>query len=387
MEIRQIKDNEKALVQDLRDYSFTSVYKGEKLEDFQYWLENCHVLGGFIEGELAGQVFIFPLNMTLRNQNHAMGGIGFVATDPIFRNRGVMKQLMIASLVQMRENKQVISVLAPYSVSFYRYFGWELFNDILHFEIQEKQFPQTARNQDVVKRMSFQKVDSTILKEVQEFHNRYAEKTEGCMKRTSAWWSRIIKRQLDGHIAVFYESNRVAGYIRYDIRDLCFTIHDYYSENYSVEEAIWRYVFSHASSIDKVRGVVSIEQRFMLSFAEPQIKQQRKQETMLRIVDVYAFFTQLTLPKDMSFYIQVLDTFAPWNEGVFHIHKGSVEKVIIKPTTRILTISIQHLASLVAGYETIEQLLYRQCVQVDGEIISEINQLFPKSNCFFNEYF
>lgn len=119
MEIRQIKDNEKALVQDLRDYSFTSVYKGEKLEDFQYWLDKCDVLSGFIEGELAGQVFIFPLNMTLRNQNHAMGGIGFVATDPIFRNRGVMKQLMIASLVQMRENKQVISVLAhtPYRFS------------------------------------------------------------------------------------------------------------------------------------------------------------------------------------------------------------------------------------------------------------------------------
>ncbi|MCA9725716.1 hypothetical protein [Kurthia sp. FSL E2-0154] len=45
------------------------------------------------------------------------------------------------------------------------------------------------------------------------------------------------------------------------------------------------------------------------------------------------------------------------------------------------------MASLVAGYDTIEQLLYRQCVQVDGEIISEINQLFPKSNCLFNEYF
>ncbi|MEK4137881.1 sterol carrier protein domain-containing protein [Kurthia sp. FSL E2-0154] len=61
--------------------------------------------------------------------------------------------------------------------------------------------------------------------------------------------------------------------------------------------------------------------------------------------------------------------------------------MIIKPTTRLWTISIQHLASLVAGYDTIEQLLYRQCVQVDGEIISEINQLFPKSNCLFNEYF
>lgn len=72
--------------------------------------------------------------------------------------------------------------------------------------------------------MVFQKVDSTILKEVQEFHNRYTEKTEGYMKRTSVWWYRIIKRQLDGYIAVFYESNRVSGYIRYDIRDLHFKV-------------------------------------------------------------------------------------------------------------------------------------------------------------------
>lgn len=41
--------------------------------------------------------------------------------------------------------------------------------------------------------------------------------------------------------------------------------------------------------LDKVRDVVSIEQKFMLSFTKPQIKQQRKRETMLRIVDVYVF--------------------------------------------------------------------------------------------------
>lgn len=387
MEIRQIKDNEKVLVQSLRDYSFTSEYHGEKLEDFQYWLEKCDVLGGFIQEELAGQVFIFPLNMTLRNKNYAMGGIGFVATDPVFRNQGVMKQLMIASLVKMRENGQTISVLAPYSVSFYRYFGWELFHDVVHFEIAKHQFPQGTRERDTVKRMAFKQVDATILEDVQRFHNLQAEKIEGGMKRTEAWWSRIIKRNRNGYLAVFYNRNCVMGYIRYDIQNLCFTIHDYYTENFETEEAIWRYVFSHASSIEKVQGVTSVEQKFMLSFTEPQIQQQRKQETMLRIVDVLAFLKQLTLPENISFYIQVLDAFAPWNEGVFHIHEGDVKRINIKPEDRLLVISIQHLASLIAGYETIEQLLYRKCVEVDYEIMVEINQLFPKNSCFFNEYF
>ncbi|WP_338147597.1 GNAT family N-acetyltransferase, partial [Lysinibacillus fusiformis] len=59
--------------------------------------------------------------------------MGFVATYPEYRQQGIIKRLMIEALQKMRDNGQTISVLAPFFVSFYRHFGWELFFEKLHY--------------------------------------------------------------------------------------------------------------------------------------------------------------------------------------------------------------------------------------------------------------
>ncbi|CAM5379893.1 GNAT family N-acetyltransferase OS=Lysinibacillus sphaericus OX=1421 GN=LS41612_07495 PE=4 SV=1 [Lysinibacillus sphaericus] len=99
-----------------------------------------------------GSFLILPLNMTIHGENYEMGGIGFVATYPEYRQQGIMKKLIIASLKEMRQNGQTISVLAPFSVSFYRYFGWELFFDKLQYTISQSKFPDFGKQYDDLKR-------------------------------------------------------------------------------------------------------------------------------------------------------------------------------------------------------------------------------------------
>lgn len=129
----------------LRDYSFSSSYVGERRKDFQYWIEHSTTIGAFNRDKLVGQLLVLPLNMTIHNRNFKMEWIGFVATYPEYRNQGIMKKLMQRALEEMRRNGQIISVLSPFSVSFYRHFGWEILCDNINYSIPAKLFPVFGR--------------------------------------------------------------------------------------------------------------------------------------------------------------------------------------------------------------------------------------------------
>ncbi|WP_153944832.1 GNAT family N-acetyltransferase, partial [Acinetobacter baumannii] len=62
-------------------------------------------------------------------QTYDMGGLTGVGTYPEYANLGLMNQLMRQALKNMRERKQSISYLYPYSIPFYRRKGWEIISD------------------------------------------------------------------------------------------------------------------------------------------------------------------------------------------------------------------------------------------------------------------
>jgi len=150
MEIKIIPPKDYIQVHQLRDYCFPNKYTGARRDDFHYWIENSTTLGAFDEHKVVGQLLILPLSMIVHGAKYDMGGIGFVASYPEYRQQGIIKRLMIEALKKMLENGQVISVLAPFSVFFYRYFGWELFFEKLHYTIPQMMFPSFGKQFDVV---------------------------------------------------------------------------------------------------------------------------------------------------------------------------------------------------------------------------------------------
>lgn len=49
---------------------------------------------------------------------------------------------MSECLRHMREKRQYISILCPYSIPFYRKMGWEVVSDKLSFHIKDTQLPR-----------------------------------------------------------------------------------------------------------------------------------------------------------------------------------------------------------------------------------------------------
>lgn len=389
--ISLIKKDQSEQVHRLRDYSFSSTYIGERKNDFQYWIEHSTTIGAFDQSKLVGQLLVLPLNMTIHDRNYDMGGLGFVATYPEYRNQGIMKNLMQRALEEMRKNGQVISVLAPFSVSFYRYFGWELFCDKVKYTIPSVAFPMFGNVKDDMRRFNFQWFDQKIFSDIQNFHNEQALDGTGGMIRDSAWWKRIERREPESHFAAIYEKEKITGYFRYIIKDLTFYIQDFVSKNIQADQAIWRFVTAHAASISEIKGVTANHHHFGFSFKEPQFQKELISDVMLRIVDVENFLKnyswyQLTSP----LYVQIEDCFTTWNEKTFCINEDAEVKVVeshLIPKEEIVVLPINIFSSMMVGYLTVSESMYYAKEKVNFKTIEMWEQALRKSTPMFNEYF
>jgi len=391
LDIRIISPNDYEQIHQLRDYCFPNKYIGPRREDFHYWIEHSTTLGAYDAKKVVGQLLILPLNMTVHGISYKMGGIGFVATYPEYRQQGIIKRLMIEALRNMRENGQTISVLAPFSVSFYRHFGWELFFEKLYYTIPQSMFPSLGRQLDVIKRMSFEWPDSELFERIKDFQQAMAISQNGGMIRDDAWWKRIERRSPDSHFAAYLNEDYVEGYIRYTIQHNTFEIQDFIVANYSAEQAMWRYITSHAASVSSIKGVTSNHMPFGFYFEEPQFKKEVKQDVMVRVVDVYAFMQQYPW-KDIheTLYVRIEDKFCQWNEQIYEINKsGHVS--IIKTNSIIdmhmLTLPINLFSAMMVGYLSVKEAVMYANQPIDKKVIQHWQWALSTEKPAFHEYF
>ena len=92
-------------------------------------LEQADVKGWFDGDKLISQVAVYPMKVRIFNKTYDMGGLTGVGTYPEYSNQGLMHKLLYQSLKNMKEKKQSISFLYPYSIPYYRRKGWEIVSD------------------------------------------------------------------------------------------------------------------------------------------------------------------------------------------------------------------------------------------------------------------
>lgn len=391
MDIKCVPSTDYLQIHRLRDYCFPNKYTGARRDDFHYWIEHSTTLGAYDGDKVVGQLLILPLNMTIHGENYEMGGIGFVATYPEYRQQGIMKKLIIASLKEMRQNGQTISVLAPFSVSFYRYFGWELFFDKLQYTISQSKFPDFGKQYDDVKRMSFEWPDTTLFEAIQQFHNAQAHLTNGSMLRDAAWWKRIARRSPGSHFAACFFASSIAGYMRYTIQDGIFTIHDFIAPHHLAEQALWRFVSSHAASVNTIEGVTANDRYFGFNFKDPQIEKKVTQDVMVRIVDAFAFMKRYPWNNlQHTLYVRLKDPFCHWNEQIYRINKDghvSIREANSVSEQHMLTLPINLFSAMMVGYLRVKDAVVFSRKELAEEEIQHWQQAISSNKPAFYEYF
>lgn len=391
MELRQLKAEEYEQSISLSEYAFqytlTPEQKEERKERFkpeQFW-------GIFEEGKLQAKLTILPLKVYLQGKVLPMGGIAGVATWPENRRKGHVSKLLTQALKVMKDERQTLSFLHPFSIPFYRKYGWELYAEYKNYLISSKQFPTKLEYPGKVVRDD--KDISILNKMYQSFASRY----QGTLVRDEEWWKYSV---LDNtkHSAVYYSSDgEPQGYVLYELKDKVLVCDEFVFLNEEARGALWTFFSNHDSRIEQVKlTMVPGNDDLPYMLPDPRVTQEVIPYFMGRIVDVESFLQQYTFETGYrsELTIQIEDSAAPWNAGLWNI---SIDEQGLAKLTKLngekektppdLIADIQVWTALFLGYKRPEQLFIIQKLKGLPQKGKELENLIPKAQTLLMDFF
>ncbi|WP_368250685.1 enhanced intracellular survival protein Eis [Enterococcus sp. 2201sp1_2201st1_B8_2201SCRN_220225] len=359
MKISQFNESEFQQSIALRKYVFRSPYTKAKAADYQFLLQIADSIGAFDDqGRLLGQVLNLPIFYNFYGQKVPAVGVNHVGVFPETRGQGVAGKLMKASLQQAYQRGQVLSILQPFSVAFYRKYGFDLFATRIHYQISKELFPQyTHENVYRIERWVRSEMSPSLMKVLCEVYEQFAQKRNGTQIRDTNWWRRMDLQFPELNYAVIYQADVCVGYLSYRIVDTNLEIIDFIYENSQAAKELWNFASAHQSNVFQICGTTTNAESINYSFADPRIDQRLWYNTMIRIVDLPQFlklwFAQF--PAVKSFTFSVIDSVAPWNSGCYQISGDTVSKSVTEKLDSDL-VDIRELAAIFLGPLTKGQL-------------------------------
>ncbi len=184
-----------------------------------YYRDNTHlahadgVLVAEHEGELAGQTALLRLDLALAGATVPAMGLAAVGVAPEFRRQGVADALMHESLRRIRRAGVPIALLYPFSVGFYRKFGYELCEWVDLLRVEPSALPRSPLRLHV-RRLDPAR-DATAARALYE---RCRAGATGAFVRSDYWWGERVWKRADEWFA--YEDPRtgaMTGMLGYDV--------------------------------------------------------------------------------------------------------------------------------------------------------------------------
>lgn len=351
-------------------------------------LEQADVLGWFYGDKLVSQAAVYPLQVRIFNRTYDMGGLTGVGTFPEFSSQGLMHKLLYQALANMREKKQSISFLYPYSIPYYRRKGWEIISDKIVFEVYDYQLPKNKQVSGEVERVD---IESDAVKEAYE---RFSLQTHGAMLRGDLAWNEYWRWDSDDLTAAIYYNNdgQPDGYILYWIEDEVFHIKDMIFVNEEARSGLWNFISAHFSMISKVVGNIHTDEPLAFLLEDADIKETISPYYMARIVDLEQFIAQYPFKPDLgerAWTFTLDDPLLSWNQGTFtlRIHpdgKGEVSRTTERSSEKI---SIQTMTTMLLGYKRPDYLHKIGRITCSPKTVDMLEDAIEQQTPYFSDYF
>ncbi len=351
-------------------------------------LKKADVLGWFDGDNLISQVAVYPMKVRIFNHTYNMGGLTGVGTYPEYTNLGLMHKLLYQTLTDMRERKQYISYLYPYSIPYYRRKGWEIISDKITYEIQDYQLPKNRQVKGEVRRVT---TDST---QVKEAYDRFALRTHGALLRDELAWNEYWLWDSDDLMAAVYynEDGEPDGYVIYWISDDVFHIKDMIFINEDARIGLWNFVGAHFSMINKVVGNTFTDEPLSFLLEDGDIIETIAPYFMARIVDFEKFIEEYpfkpdTIERNWTFTLN--DPLLAWNQGTFTLSISKEGKGTVTHSTQKTTdsINIQTMTTMLLGYKRPDYLYRIGRLDCSAETVDMLEDAIEQQSPYFSDYF
>ncbi|RLL82055.1 acetyltransferase [Mesotoga sp. BH458_6_3_2_1] len=347
--------------------------------------------GAYDGSTLAAEYLLLSLKMRLRDSVIPMGGIGNVCTSPLYRGKGAVKFLLEKSLETMKEKGQAVSLLYPFSRSFYRKLGWEEFDTMLRAKFSPGSIDLPDQKVEV-KIEEMEDADG----EIREFYNEYASSHYSMILRDEEMWKSDFEFRTDYDVCKkfvkFKREGKTTGMLRYVFlydnfdkdRGLKFVVTIFLADDVATRHAMFRFLKGLSLQIDQIHAFLPPDFLLWPYLKERPSEMKIVPRTMIRILDLQLLNGLRIDAPDIRVGIKIDDSQASWNDGVFELCVENGELSFSPSDSFDLECDIATLSSVVGGTTDFKEMIEFGRVKVsDGYK----GQDLPKSLPFELQHF
>lgn len=385
MNVIQLKEDKFREALRLSEYAFQYKVNEERLQQQITRMKESHEIYGIMEGEdLAAKLHLIPFHIYIGKETFKMGGVAGVATYPEYRRSGYVKELLQHSLQTMKKDGYTVSMLHPFSVSFYRKYGWELCANLLVCHMTKSDLVMKKQVNGTVKR--FNKENHP--EEVEKLYEIFAERFSGMLVREKNWWLQVVYDDLA--LAIYYDENKTAaGYMLYKIENYKMTVEEFVPLHNEARNGLWNFICQHDSMIKELEMTVSENEPLLYTLQEPRVKTEVKPYFMGRIVDVEQFLKQYELNWDnvqQEVILHITDAFAPWNNVTVRLANHEIT-IVEETTEKGIKLDINALSTIMFGYKRPLELNELELISGSEEAMWSFENLVPVRKPFIYDFF
>lgn len=361
-------------------YAFQYNVPEEEKENRLKQLEHHELYGIEEEGGLAAKLHLLSLNVQLNGQELRMGGIAGVATYPEYRRKGFVKELLTFSLKRMKEKGQTISMLHPFSVAFYRKYGWELFSSLKKVKVKQSELKMFKETSGFIKRYNKDNFPPSL----EKVYREYSQNFSGMLSRETEWWRNRVIASLN--VAIHYnKEGEEKGYILYEIKDQKMKVEEFIALDADSRRGLWNFICQHDSMLTEVELVLSPDEPLPFMLHNPRTQTEEYPYFMARIVDVKSFFELCLKSLEEEIYFTVSDKYAPWNNSTFKVSSGEV--IETEPNEQSVKMDIGALVPLFFGVYSAKDLQDMGLIEGYPQQIAFLAENIKAKPGFFIDFF
>ena len=328
IEIRAAAPDEMAHVSRITTYAFADNTESPEPPP----LELDQTMCAFDGSRMVASSGAFAFKMRFNGRTVAADGVTAVGTDPGYRRRGIVRQLMSGLLQRSRDNDVPISILWASMAAIYQRFGYGLATTSVSYDIHPRfiqfqygeQAPGTVRLVD----------NDDALPLLKQVYRQYSGPGNGLLHRVDLYWGIMLRRQNDQHthIAVYFDpTGEATGYLLYRTRwaepgmpepSQVIDVYDFSWTTIEAYRGLWQYLAGHDLANRVRMEFVPEDDPAPGMLLEPRMLKRKTWDGIwMRVVDVAGALSARGYDTDGEAVVEIVDDdVCAWNNGRYALH-------------------------------------------------------------------
>lgn len=387
-DFRPANDNEMAQFDRLMSYVFASPQTEESPPQL---LDPSWTQCAFAGQRLAAISGVYPFIVRMNGKTVPMHGVTAVGTEPEYRRRGLVRQLITDLLHRGKEEGLAGSILLASRGAIYQRFGYGLASILASYDFDPREAEFQVKQDDVgtLKRVLHDEAKELV----PQIYKEYARSRNMVALRSDVVWGRFledVEKNKAFCILHLDDDNTPDGYALYRTKwepdkDQEMQITDFAHTNIGAYRSIWNFLISHDLVRNIKWGLVPEDDPAPGLLLEPRCLNRKTWDGIwFRIIDVSQMLASrhYDVHGDITISIEG-DDICPWNNGAFalSVRDGAGNVSEASPGEADIACTINELATMVSGFASPGWLSQIGRVQVRSkDQLGYFNQLFATAH-------